>query len=138
MRCPAFFVFPRPHLHSFRVILDFAILLVELQSTIEFPGDIGELHHGNGLIAFGDGRVELLTGADCRDEIREVSIRWAVAVVLVIERGRIVKLENTRPVSLEVKGLIAIAAISINQYGASGSHNDQPRITIEILHSVAG
>ena len=71
MRRPALLVFAPPHLHGFRIVLNPPVLCVEMQLTVDFPRDIGELQHRNGDVPGGDRCVQFLPCADSRDEVRK-------------------------------------------------------------------
>ena len=79
VRRPSLLILAAPHFHCVRIVLDAAIFRIEVQFPIDFPCDIGELHHRDRNIADGNGGVELLTLADSRNKISEVSIRHGIA-----------------------------------------------------------
>src|SRR6202021_3618738 len=68
MRCPALLIFPRPHLHGFRVALDSPVVRVQVQFPLNLPRDVRKLQHRNRNGADGNRSVELLAFADSRNK----------------------------------------------------------------------
>ena len=94
MRRPAILVLTCPHRHGLRVIQNLPALPVEPQFAIQRPGNVRELKHGNNNVAFGDRSVQLLSIANCGDQVSEVGNCGDIAVEMVKERNRAVILET--------------------------------------------
>src|SRR5580692_10427886 len=93
MRRPPRLVLAPPHLHCFRIASNPSVFGVETQFPVDFPPDIGQLQHGHGDVADRDRSVELLTFADTRDKVREVSVCHGITADQVRGRSHITHLE---------------------------------------------
>ena len=93
---------------------------IERQLPIDFPCDIRELHHRDRNIADGNGGVELLTFADSRNKIREVSIRHGITTEDVGGRGSAADFEFARLFTVDVVDLVTVA---IDKDGTGGPHD---------------
>src|ERR1700675_1967068 len=134
MRCPALLVLAPPHLHRFQIALDSSVFPSEMQFAVDLPCDVRKLKHRNRDPANRDWGVELLSFADCRDEIRKVGISDGIAAQQIGGFSRSASLEFVRLIPFEVVYFVAIA---VDQHRASGSHDRRSTIASVILHSLA-
>src|SRR4029077_5303468 len=120
MRGPALFILPSPHLHRVWVSQDTPVFRVQMQLSIDFPGDIRKLQHRHRHVPDSDGSVELLPLADSRDEVREVRIGHRIAPQQVRRRSSAPGLEFVSLISFEIVYLVTIA---IDQHRARRAHD---------------